>query len=71
MGIEDPEEKRIYAQDYYASPKNKTPRYYQLTAINRTIGAIAKGSETCVARDGNRHRKDVVPNHLAPLEIRN
>ena len=42
-GIEDPEEKRIYAQDYYPSPENKTPRYYQLTAVNRTIEAIAKG----------------------------
>jgi type I restriction enzyme R subunit len=44
-GIEDPEEKRIYAQDYYPSPDNKTPRYYQLTAINRTIEAISKGQK--------------------------
>lgn len=42
-GIEDPEEKRISAQDYYPSPDNKAPRYYQLTAINRSIEAIAKG----------------------------
>lgn len=42
-GIDDPEEKRIYAQDYYPSPENKSPRYYQLTAVNRTIEAIAKG----------------------------
>ncbi|HEX7774734.1 MAG TPA: DEAD/DEAH box helicase family protein, partial [Pyrinomonadaceae bacterium] len=41
-GINDPQEQRIYAQDYYPSPENKTPRYYQLTAINRTIEAIAK-----------------------------
>ena len=44
-GIEDPEEKRIYSQDYYPSPENKTPRYYQLTAVNRTIEAIAKGQK--------------------------
>lgn len=44
-GIEDPEEKRIYAQDYYPSPENKTPRYYQLTAVNRSIEAIAKGQK--------------------------
>jgi type I restriction enzyme, R subunit len=44
-GIEDPEEKRIYTQDYYPSPENKTPRYYQLTAINRSIEAIAKGQK--------------------------
>jgi type I restriction enzyme R subunit len=42
-GIEDETEKEIYEQDYYPSPDNKTPRYYQLTAINRTIEAIAKG----------------------------
>ncbi len=44
-GIEDPEEKRIYTQDYYPSPENKAPRYYQLTAVNRTIEAIAKGQK--------------------------
>lgn len=42
-GIEDPDEKKIVAQDYYPSPENKSPRYYQLTAVNRTIEAIAKG----------------------------
>ncbi|HKR02872.1 MAG TPA: DEAD/DEAH box helicase family protein [Pyrinomonadaceae bacterium] len=42
-GIEENKEKQIYSQDYYPSPENKTPRYYQLTAINRTIEAIAKG----------------------------
>jgi type I restriction enzyme R subunit len=42
-GIDQPEEKKLAAQDYYPSPENKTPRYYQLTAINRTIEAIAKG----------------------------
>jgi type I restriction enzyme R subunit len=35
----------VVAQDYYPSPENKTPRYYQLTAINRTIEAIAKGQD--------------------------
>src|SRR5829696_3377749 len=44
-GITNTEEKRIYAQDYYPSPENKTPRYYQLTAINRSIEAIAKGQK--------------------------
>ena len=42
-GIDDPDEKKIVAQDYYPSPDNKAPRYYQQTAINRTIEAIAKG----------------------------
>ena len=42
-GINEPVEEKVYAQDYYPSPANKTPRYYQVTAINRTIEAIAKG----------------------------
>lgn len=44
-GIKDETEKQIFSQDYYPSPENKTPRYYQLTAINRTIEAIAKGQD--------------------------
>jgi len=35
----------VVTQDYYPSPDNKAPRYYQLTAINRTIEAIAKGQD--------------------------
>ncbi len=42
-GIENKTEAQVYAQDFYPNPENKTPRYYQLTAINRTIEAIAKG----------------------------
>ena len=33
----------IVTQDYYSDGSGKTPRYYQLTAINHTIEAIAKG----------------------------
>jgi len=32
-------------QDYYVDGSGKAPRYYQLTAINRTIEAIAKGRD--------------------------
>jgi len=35
----------VVTQDYYPSHERKTPRYYQLTAINRTIEAIAKGQD--------------------------
>lgn len=42
-GIQDTTQAQLYAQDYYPSPENKAPRYYQLTAINRTIEAITKG----------------------------
>ncbi|QUS62284.1 DEAD/DEAH box helicase family protein [Synechocystis sp. PCC 7339] len=34
---------KIITQDYYSDGTGKTPRYYQLLAINKTIEAIAKG----------------------------
>lgn len=33
----------VVTQDYYSEGTGKTPRYYQLLAINKTIEAIAKG----------------------------
>ena len=33
----------IITQDYYTDGSDKTPRYYQLTAVNHTLEAIAKG----------------------------
>jgi type I restriction enzyme R subunit len=33
----------LVSQDYYSDGSNRTPRYYQLLAINKTIEAIAKG----------------------------
>lgn len=41
-GIEG-EAERIAAQDYYLDGSGKTPRYYQLVAINRVVEAIARG----------------------------
>ncbi len=38
-----PTQERVTAQDYYDDGSGKTPRYYQLIAINRTIEAIARG----------------------------
>lgn len=43
-GIEDVNNKTVN-QDYFIDLLSKTPRYYQLTAINRTIEAIAKGQD--------------------------
>lgn len=37
------DELKVVTQDYYSDGSGKKPRYYQLTAINRTIEAIAKG----------------------------
>jgi type I restriction enzyme R subunit len=38
-----PSQEAITAQDYYDDGSGKAPRYYQLTAINRTVDAIARG----------------------------
>lgn len=35
----------IVGYDYYSDGSNKTPRYYQLLAINKTVEAIAKGQK--------------------------
>jgi type I restriction enzyme R subunit len=37
------EAEKIVTRDYYTEDRDKVPRYYQLTAINRTIEAIADG----------------------------
>ncbi|MGD9637928.1 MAG: EcoAI/FtnUII family type I restriction enzme subunit R [Alphaproteobacteria bacterium] len=39
------QEENIVTQDYYSDGTDKTPRYYQLLAINKTIEAIAKGKD--------------------------
>jgi type I restriction enzyme R subunit len=36
-------ERPIAAQDWYLDMEGKQPRYYQLTAVNRAVEAIAKG----------------------------
>jgi len=41
-GYNDAQE-TIATQDYYDDGSGKTPRYYQLNAINRTVDAIASG----------------------------
>jgi type I restriction enzyme R subunit len=37
------EQEAIITEDYHNDGSNKTPRYYQLLAINKTIEAIARG----------------------------
>lgn len=39
------EEEELITEPYYFTLGDKTPRYYQLNAINRTIEAIAKGQD--------------------------
>jgi type I restriction enzyme, R subunit len=43
-GISD-EGELVVTEDYYTEAGRKEPRYYQLTAINRTIEAIARGED--------------------------
>ena len=40
-----PDQEVLITQDYYSDSGNKTPRYYQLLAINKTIEAIAQGKD--------------------------
>ena len=41
--IEDPTIEAVVSQDYYSDGSSKSPRYYQLNAINRVMEAVAKG----------------------------
>ncbi len=40
-----PEQEKLITEPYYFQIGDKTPRYYQRVAINRTIEAIAKGQD--------------------------
>ena len=41
----DPEAEKIVLQDYFDDGSGKTPRYYQVNAVNAAIEAIAKGQD--------------------------
>src|SRR5690606_13698728 len=41
----DGDAERIVLQDYYDDGSGKTPRYYQVNAVNAAIEAIAKGQD--------------------------
>ena len=43
-----PEETQIITQDYFDDGSGKTPRYYQMHAINKTIEAVAKGQNRAI-----------------------
>lgn len=42
------EETSIITQDYYEDGSGKSPRYYQMHAINKTIEAVAKGQNRAI-----------------------
>jgi type I restriction enzyme R subunit len=39
------DQRKVTTQEYYDDGSGKSPRYYQLTAINRTVEAIARGED--------------------------
>ncbi len=44
-GIVTDEQERIVSQDYFFDGSDRSPRYYQQNAVNRTVEAIAKGQK--------------------------
>jgi type I restriction enzyme R subunit len=44
-GLEATEARKVVEQDYHLDGSGKAPRYYQLTAINRVVEAIARGQK--------------------------
>lgn len=40
-----PEEIEVITQDYYEDGSGKSPRYYQMHAINKTVEAVARGHD--------------------------
>jgi type I restriction enzyme R subunit len=44
-GLEAPEAAETFTADYYEDGSGKTPRYYQVNAINAATAAIAKGQD--------------------------
>jgi len=44
-GIVTKEQEKVSSQDYFVDGTDRSPRYYQQIAINRTVEAIAKGKQ--------------------------
>lgn len=47
-GIITPTAEKVVEQDYYFDGSERTPRYYQQVAVNRTVEAIAKGQNRII-----------------------
>ena len=67
-----PEVESIVLQDYFDDGGSKVPRYYQVTAINTTMEAIAKGCDRIllVMATGTGKTLYRIPDHLAAVEGR-
>ena len=67
------ETEAIFLQDYYEDGSDKTPRYYQVNAINAAIEAIANGrARILLVMATGTGTEDVhcLPDHLAAVESR-
>jgi type I restriction enzyme, R subunit len=69
-GLDD-RQNTLVTQDYYGSGNDKTPRYYQLLAINKTVEAIARGQNRILLVMATGTGKDVhrFSDYLAALEV--
>jgi type I restriction enzyme R subunit len=47
-GLYSEEVENIVSQDYYIDSTERSPRYYQQIAINRTVEAVAKGQQRII-----------------------
>ena len=70
-GLND-QQNALVTQDYFSDGSDKSPRYYQLLAINQQDHrGDSAGPESHPAGDGHRHRQDFhrLPDHLAAVEV--
>lgn len=67
------QQSNLVTQDYYSDGSNKTPRYYQILAINKTIEAISQGQDRIllVMATGTGKTYTAFQINLAALEVQN
>ena len=70
--IKTEQAKSTIEMPYYDDGSVRAPRYYQASAINNTIEAVAKGQQRNFVGNGDRHWQNLYcfPNHLALMEVR-
>ena len=56
-----PEAEKIVLQDYHEDGGDKAPRYYQVSAVNAAIEAIAKGQDRILLVMATGHGQDLQP----------
>lgn len=59
-------EEKVILELYYYVSNYKTPRYYQMVAVNRTVDAVAKGQESLF---GSGRTEQKVPGRYAEIDF--